>query len=408
MIAKTPKVRFSILRQIPTGIWVMGFVSLLTDISLEMVHSVLPIFMTTTIGASVMMVGFIEGGAEALSHIVKVFSGSLSDYWGKRKGLVVFGYSLNVVAKPIMALASSVGMVVLSRIIDRLGRGIRGAPRDALIADITPPKIRGASFGLRETLDGIGELLGPLLAFVLLAIWANNFQIIFWVAAIPAVLAVVLLIFGLKEPESPHIKATENPLKIRQLKKLGTHYWWIVLIFGFLMLARFSDAFLVLKATEVGFELSDIPLILVVWNLSLCLSAYPMGKLADGVIEHHYLFIIGLISLVFADAILTLSHHWSSLIIAVILWGFHLGTTQGLINNMIAHTVPSHLRGTGYGVFNLIRGVAMLIASGLAGIIWDSYGSSWTFFTSLIFALISIGLAVFYFFIFLKNKNSQF
>ncbi len=403
-MVKTGKVKFSILRQIPNGVWVMGFVSLLTDISLEMVHSVLPIFMTTTIGASVMLVGFIEGGAEALSHIVKVFSGSLSDYWGKRKGLVVLGYSMNVVAKPIMAIASSVGLVVLSRTIDRLGRGIRGAPRDALIADITPAHIRGASFGLRETLDGIGELLGPLLAFILLAIWANNFQIIFWVAAIPAVLAVILLVCGLKEPESPHIKATENPLKIKQLKKLGRHYWWIVMIFGFLMLARFSDAFLILKAIEVGFELSDIPLILVVWNLSLCLSAYPMGKLADGIIAHHYLFILGLLGLICADAILALSHHWSSLIIAVIFWGFHLGTTQGLINNMIAHTVPSHLRGTAYGVFNLIRGVAMLIASGLAGIIWDNFGSSWTFCASLIFALLSVGLAIFYFFILNKNN----
>jgi predicted MFS family arabinose efflux permease len=240
------------VRQVPAGVWVLGFVSLLMDVSSEMVHSLLPLFMVTSLGASAFAVGVIEGLAESTALIVKVFSGVLSDYLGKRKGLALFGYALGALTKPLFAIAPTMGVVLAARLIDRVGKGIRGAPRDALVADIAPPEVRGAAFGLRQSLDTVGAFTGPLLAVGLMLLWANDFRAVFWVAVIPGALSVLLLLWGVQEPERPQQAVRTNPITRANLRRLGSAYWWVVGIGAVFTLARFSEAFLVLRAQESG------------------------------------------------------------------------------------------------------------------------------------------------------------
>ena len=336
------------LRHIPKGIWVLGFVSMLMDISSEMIHSLLPLFMVTTLGTSVLTVGIIEGLAESTALIVKVFSGIISDYIGKRKSLALFGYALGALTKPLFALASSSGLVLTARLLDRIGKGVRGAPRDALVADIAPPHLRGASFGLRQSLDTVGAFIGPLLATGLMLLWANDFRAIFWIAVIPGTLAVTLLFFGITEPERPHSEKRINPISRQNLQRLSFCYWWVVTISAFFMLARFSEAFLVLQALQVDIPLALTPLVMVAMNIIYAASAYPFGKLSDR-ISHYKLLGVGLIILVIADLILAHSNHWSTLLLGVTLWGIHMGMTQGLLSAMVAENAPSDLRGTAYG-----------------------------------------------------------
>ena len=372
------------LRQIPRGIWVLGFVSLLMDISSEMIHSLLPLFMVTTLGTSVFAVGIIEGLAESTALIVKVFSGILSDYIGKRKGLAVFGYALGAFTKPLFALASSTGIVLTARLLDRIGKGVRGAPRDALVADITPPHLRGAAFGLRQALDTVGAFLGPLLAVGLMLLWANDFRAVFWVAVIPGILAVTLLFFGIREPERSKSEKRINPIRRENLQRLNTSYWWVVAIGAIFMLARFSEAFLVLRGLQAGIPIALTPLVMVAMNLIYAASAYPFGKLSDRV-SHTWLLAFGLIVLIAADLVLAQSNHWSTLLAGVALWGIHMGMTQGLLAAMVADTAPADLRGTAYGFFNLMSGLAMLVASGLAGFVWDRFGAAIPFILGLLF-----------------------
>jgi MFS family permease len=381
------------LRQIPRGIWVLGFVSLLMDISSEMIHSLLPLFMVTTLGTSVFAVGLIEGLAESTALIVKVFSGILSDYIGKRKGLAVFGYALGALTKPLFALASSTGIVLTARLLDRIGKGVRGAPRDALIADITPPHLWGAAFGLRQALDTVGAFLGPLLGAGLMLLWANDFRAIFWVAFIPGILAVTLLFFGIREPERSKSETRINPIRRESLQRLTTSYWWVVAIGAIFMLARFSEAFLVLRGLQAGIPIALTPLVMVAMNLIYAVSAYPFGKLSDRV-KHTRLLACGLIVLIAADLVLAQSNHWSTVLAGVALWGIHMGMTQGLLAAMVADTAPADLRGTAYGFFSLMSGLAMLVASGLAGFVWDRYGAAITFYTGAAFCLLALsGLA---------------
>ena len=381
------------LRQIPRGIWVLGFVSLLMDISSEMIHSLLPLFMVTTLGTSVFAVGIIEGLAESTALIVKVFSGILSDYTGKRKGLALFGYALGALTKPLFALASSTGIVLTARVLDRIGKGVRGAPRDALVADITPPQLRGAAFGLRQALDTVGAFLGPLLGAGLMLLWANDFRAVFWVAVIPGILAVTLLFFGIREPARSSSEKRINPIRRENLQRLNTSYWWVVAIGAIFMLARFSEAFLVLRGLQAGIPIALTPLVMVAMNLIYAASAYPFGKLADRV-KHSRLLAIGLLVLIAADLVLAHSHHWSTLLAGVALWGIHMGMTQGLLAAMVADTAPADLRGTAYGFFNLMSGLAMLVASGLAGFVWDRFGAATTFYTGAAFCLLALaGLA---------------
>ena len=383
--------KFSTLRRIPPAIWALGFVSLLMDISSELIHSLLPVFMVTTLGASAFAVGLIEGAAEATALIVKVFSGALSDYWGKRKPLAVMGYGLGAISKPLFALAASLDVLVTARLLDRVGKGIRGAPRDALVADIAPANLRGAAFGLRQSLDTVGAFLGPLLAMGLMVLWANDFRMVFWVAVIPAVLAVALLFFGVHEPERPQGAKRVNPIKRENLRRLGKAYWWVVAIGGVFTMARFSEAFLVLRAYEGGLPLALTPLVLIAMNIVYALSAYPFGKLADST-RHTSLLVAGLVTLAAADFAFAYSNQWTWMLVGIVLWGLHLGLTQGLLATMVADTAPEDLRGTAFGFFNLASGVALLVASGLAGLIWDQMGAAFTFLAGSVFCLLALGL----------------
>ena len=384
--------RTATLGRIPKGVWVLGGVSLLMDVSSEMIHSLLPLFMATTLGASVIVIGLIEGLAEATALIIKVFSGMLSDYLGKRKGLAMLGYGLGALSKPLFAIANSSGVILSARMIDRVGKGIRGAPRDALVADVTPAEIRGAAYGLRQSLDTVGAFLGPLLAVGLMLLWNNDFHAIFWVAVIPGLLSIALLWFGLSEPKAPVTHKRTNPLRRENLKKLGAAYWWVVGLGALFTLARFSEAFLVLRAHQMAIPLFAIPLVMVAMNLVYSLSAYPFGKLSDR-ISHNHLLQAGLLVLIAADITLALSQHWSTLLIGVGLWGIHMGMTQGLLAAMIAHTAPPELRGTAFGMFNLISGIALLLASAGAGVLWETLGAASTFYAgAIICMLVLVGM----------------
>ena len=381
--------RFATLSRIPKGVWVLGGVSLLMDVSSEMIHSLLPLFMATTLGASVIVIGIIEGVAEATALILKVFSGVISDYVGKRKGLALLGYGLGALSKPLFAIAPTSGVVFSARMIDRVGKGIRGAPRDALVADVTPPEIRGAAYGLRQSLDTIGAFLGPLLAVALMFLWDNDFQSIFWVAAIPAILSIALLGFGLKEPRTAVVQKRTNPLRRENLKKLSAAYWWVVAIGSIFTLARFSEAFLVLRAQQMAIPLFAIPLVMVAMNLVYSLTAYPFGKLSDSM-SHSKMLQWGLLVLIAADIVLALSSHWSTLLAGVALWGIHMGMTQGLLAAMVAHTAPPELRGTAFGMFNLMSGIALLLASAGAGVLWEVLGAASTFYAGAIICVVTL------------------
>ncbi|MDT8399561.1 MAG: MFS transporter [Pseudomonadales bacterium] len=381
------------LHRIPTGIWVLGCVSLLMDISSEMIHSLLPLFMVTTLGASAFALGLIEGLAESTALVVKVFSGVLSDYLGKRKGLAVAGYGLGALTKPLFALAPTLTVVLTARLLDRVGKGIRGAPRDALVADIAPEHLRGAAFGLRQALDTVGAFLGPLLAVVLMLLWADDFRAVFWVAVIPGLLAVGLLLFGVQEPEGGKTEKRRNPISRKNLKRLDRAYWWVVGIGAAFMLARFSEAFLVLRAQQGGIPIAFVPLVMVAMNVVYAASAYPFGRLSDRM-GHRRLLVLGLLVLIAADLVLAHGDHWSSVLFGVVLWGLHMGMTQGLLARMVADTAPADLRGTAYGFFNLVSGLALLLASGLAGLLWDRLGAASTFYAGAMFCLATLaGLA---------------
>lgn len=375
--------------RLPAGIWMLGFVSLLMDVSSEMIHSLLPLFLVTVLGASALSVGLIEGLAESTALLVKIFSGSLSDYLGRRKGLAVFGYALGALSKPLFALAHGIGLVVAARLLDRAGKGIRDAPRDALVADIAPPEMRGAAFGLRQSLDTVGALVGPLLAMALMLLWANDFRAVFWIAGVPGVLAVLVLFLGVREPPARARARPGYPLAGLSLRRLGSAFWWIVAIGGLFTLARFSEAFLLLRAQQGGVPVALVPLVMVVMNAVYALSAYPFGMLSDRV-DHRRILVVGLLVLVLADLVLASGSHWGTLIIGVALWGLHMGMTQGLLATMVADAAPVDLRATAYGVFSLVSGVALLIASALAGLLWDTLGAAWTFYAGAGFSALAV------------------
>ncbi|GLR26353.1 MFS transporter [Limnobacter litoralis] len=368
---------------IPRSIWALGFVSLLMDISSEMVHSLLPLFLTGVLGASAVWVGLIEGVGEATAMLVKVFSGPLSDYLGKRKPLAVFGYTLGALSKPLFALAPTVGWVMGARVTDRIGKGIRGAPRDALIADLTDHTNRGAAYGLRQSLDTIGALLGPLLAVWLMVLLHDEYRKVFWMAAVPGLLAASLLILAVREPAAEvksSAQARVNPLQFDALRSFPKAFWWVVGIGGVFSLCRFSEAFLVLRAQQTGLELAYAPMVIVVMSLVYSVSAFPLGKLSDKM-DARWLLMIGVVVLVCADLTLGAFHSVYSVMAGVALWGLHMGFTQGVLSALVARNSPKHLRGTAFGLFNLISGLTILGASLLAGVLWEDFGSAYTFYT---------------------------
>ncbi len=374
---------------LPRAIWALGFVSLLMDISSEMIHSLLPVFMAATLGISMVWIGLIEGIAEATALIVRVFSGTLSDWWGRRKPLALLGYGMGAMSKPLFALATGAGLIVAARFIDRVGKGIRGAPRDALVADLAPPALRGAAFGLRQSLDTWGAFAGPLIAAGLMLLWANDFRAVFWAAVIPGMLAVLLLATAVKEPEREAPARRVNPISPANLARLGSAYWRVVALGGLFMLARFSEAFLLLRAENLGVPLAAIPLVLVAMNGVYALTAYPAGKLSDRM-PRAQLLGVGLVILIVADVTLALATGWTALAAGVALWGLHMGLTQGLLAAMVADTAPADLRGTAFGCFNLVSGAALLIASTLAGGLWAWVEPAATFWVGAAFALAAL------------------
>ncbi|MEB0076558.1 MFS transporter [Pseudomonas sp. CCI3.2] len=375
--------------RIPRAIWALGFVSLFMDLSSELVHSLLPVFLVTTLGASALTVGVIEGVAESTAMLVKIFSGAISDFIGRRKGLLLVGYGLAALTKPLFPLAHSVDVVFTARFLDRIGKGIRGAPRDALVADVSPPEIRGACFGLRQSMDTVGAFLGPALAIVLM-LWLADIQRVLWFAVIPAAIAVMLIVAGVKEPthaSSEH--KYRSPIHWRVLRDFSTGYWWVVVVGGLFTLARFSEAFLVLRAQQMGLSVTWIPLVMVVMALFYTLSAYPAGWLSDR-ISRTKLLCVGMGLLVLADLVLAQSSSVITMLLGVALWGLHMGFSQGILASLVADKAPGKLKGTAFGIFNLVSGVCMLIASVLAGWLWQSIGSDSTFLMAALLAAIAL------------------
>ncbi|CAM3217241.1 Inner membrane transport protein YajR [Sphingomonas antarctica] len=382
--------------RIPRTVWALGFVSLFMDLSSEIVHALLPLFLTVTLGASVALVGVIDGFAESTASITKVFSGYLSDRIGRRKPLILLGYGLGALSKPFFPLAGSAAAVLGARFADRIGKGLRGAPRDALVADVTPPEIRGRAFGLRQSLDTVGAFAGPLLAIGLMTMFANDMRMVFWIAVIPGALAVLFVMVGVED--APHTGSTalaRQPLRMADLRRLPRAFWATVAIGVVFTLARFSEAFLILKANREGLPLALAPLVLVVMNLIYALGAYPAGALSDRV-RPRTLFICGLICLIAADLALALIHGLLGSFFGVALWGAHMALTQGLLAKLIADHAQPELRGSAFGLFNLASGIALLFASVVAGLVWDRAGPDATFLTGAAFAAFALFLVARY------------
>jgi len=382
------------LARIPRGVWALGFVSLCMDLSSELIHALLPLYMLVGLGASTLTIGIVEGIAEATALIVKVFSGVISDFYRRRKPLVVLGYGLAACTKLVFPLAPTLGWIVTARFADRVGKGIRGAPRDALIADLSPPAVRGASFGLRQALDTVGGVGGPLLAIGAMLVFAGDFQMAFWVAVVPAFLALALLVFGVEEPARPKSESAPDAgtgakhLRVADAKRLGRDYAVVVGIAAVLTLARFSEAFLVLRAQNVGLPTAMAPWVMVVMSIVYAAVSYPAGSAAD---RGHgpRLLSAGLIVLIVSDLVLANAHDGLTVFAGAALWGLHMGLTQGLLAALVAASAPTDLRGTAFGIFNLVCGIALLIASILAGGLWDAFGPAFTFYAGAALSLIA-------------------
>lgn len=375
---------------LPRGVIALGLVSLFMDLSSEMIHSLLPVFLVTVLGASALSVGVIEGIAEATASVVKVFSGVFSDWIGRRKPLVLLGYGLAALTKPLFPLATGIGAVLTARFLDRIGKGIRGAPRDALIADITPQETRGAAYGLRQSLDTVGAFAGPMLAIALMYATHNNFRLVFWVAAVPAFICVLLIIFGVEEPESTRQAAhVRLPISRANLRRLPHRFWYVVAFAAVLTLARFSEAFLLLRAQSIGLSVTWVPMILIVMNVVYAVSAYPLGKLSDNG-NRHKLLAWGIVFLIAADLVLAVAANVSVVVLGAAVWGLHMGATQGLLSALVADAAPANLRGTAFGVFNLASGAALLAASIIAGTLWRFYGPAMTFFAGAAFSFVAL------------------
>jgi MFS family permease len=376
-------------RQIPSSVWALGLVSLLMDSSSEMIHALLPLYLVTVLGASSFMVGVIEGIAEATASIVKVFSGALSDRLSKRKPIVAAGYGLAAATKPVFPLAGSLGWIVAARFVDRVGKGIRDAPRDALIADITPVELRGAAFGLRQSLDTAGAFLGPLLAILLMIASAGSFTTVFWVAVIPAALAFAVVVLAVEEPAPAPVSKPRPPLSRAALAGLGGSFWFIVGVAAMFTLARFSEAFLLLRAQSVGFPPTLAPSVMLIMNVIYAFAAWPVGRLSDK-IGRHGLLMGGFSLLVVADLMLAFAPGMVVVAMAAAVWGLHMGLTQGLLASLVADTAPDDLRGTAFGVFNFVTGIGALLASIIAGALWDVFGPTSTFLAGAAFTTVAL------------------
>lgn len=373
---------------IPKTVWILGFVSLLMDISSEMIHALLPLFMAGTLGAGAIWIGLVEGVGEGAALVTKVFSGVLADRFGHKKWLVFSGYFLGVVAKPVFAMAGSVPVVLGARLFDRIGKGMRGAPRDAMVADVTEEKIRGAAYGLRQSLDAAGAFVGPLCATLLLLLWTRDLRWIFWVALIPGVLCLLLILLGLEDRVSD--TKSNKTISWGQMREVFTPAVKSLIVLGVLFsLARFSNAFIVLRAADVGIEQTWIPMVMVLMNVAFSFSGYPFGKLADR-LNPIKLLSIGLLLLIVSDLIFAFSHSPASLLGAVVFFGLHLGATQGTFSAIVSEVAPSHLRATAFGVFNFFSGLALLVSGLVAGTLWEVFGAQYSFLGGAVFSLLTL------------------
>ncbi|AOJ61040.1 MFS transporter [Burkholderia ubonensis] len=382
---------------IPRTVWALGFVSLLMDLSSELVHALLPVYLVTTMGMSVVALGVLEGAAEATALIVRIFSGAISDWLGRRKALLLAGYGLAALTKPLFPLAHGPGLVIAARLVDRFGKGIRGAPRDALVADVAPPEIRGACYGLRQSMDTVGAVGGPLLAIALMFVFADHIRAVLWFASIPAFATLAVLLFGVREPAAARagrVSRFRSPLDRRALRMFSARYWYVVAIGATFTLARYSEAFLVLRAQQTGMDVAWVPSVMVVMSLAYTLSAYPVGVVSDR-LDRRALLAIGMALLIAADLLLGARADAATVLTGVAVWGLHMGFTQGILAAMIADTAPAEWRGTAFGLFNLASGVAMLLASAIAGWIWQRFGAPAMFFTGAAIVVVPLAMCVF-------------
>jgi len=380
---------------IPRTVWALGLVSLFMDLSSELIHALLPIYLVSTMGMSVAALGVLEGAAEATAMIVKVFSGAISDWLGRRKGLLLVGYGLAALTKPLFPLASTPAVVVTARLLDRVGKGIRGAPRDALVADVAPPEIRGACFGLRQSMDTVGAFLGPMLAIVLMLWFEDRIRSVLWFAVVPAFVAIALIVFGVREPgQSKPDRHFRSPLRWNALRGFPRDYWFVVAAGATFTLARFSEAFLVLRAQQTGLDAAWIPAVMVAMSVAYSLSAWPVGILSDR-LDRRVLLAAGMVLLIAADLLLGIGTSTISMFAGVAVWGLHMGFTQGILAAMVSETSPSMLRGTAFGVFNLVSGICMLLASSIAGALWTRFGASTTFLAGAALVVVPLCLCRF-------------
>jgi len=377
------------LRALPSGVVALGLVSLLMDTSSELIHSLLPVFMSTVLGASMVAIGLIEGIAQATAAATKVFSGVLSDYLSRRKPLVILGYGLAAVTKPVFPLATSLLWVFAGRFVDRIGKGIREAPRDALVADITPPALRGSAYGLRQSLDSVGAFLGPLLALVFMARFANNLPAVLWVAVPPAFISVALLVLAVREPGRVQPDQRQKPrFPLAEARRLELRFWLIALLGALFTLARFSEAFLILRARSVDLAIGYVPVVMITMNVVYAAGAYPSGVASDRMSPRN-LLVAGLAMLAFGDLVLAAATTPRYVLVGTSFWGFHMALTQGLLSKLVSDTAPAELRGTAFGVFNLVTGVALVLASVLAGTLWELVGPPATFLAGALFAAVA-------------------
>nr|WP_081059832.1 MFS transporter [Burkholderia stagnalis] len=385
---------------IPRTVWALGYVSLLMDLSSELVHALLPVYLVTTMGMSVAALGVLEGAAEATALLVRIFSGALSDWLGRRKALLLAGYGLAALTKPLFPLAHGPGLVIAARLVDRFGKGIRGAPRDALVADVAPPEIRGACFGLRQSMDTVGAVGGPLLAIALMFAFADQIRTVLWFASIPAFATLAVLLFGVREPDAAAAgragaaRPFRSPLDLRALRAFSGRYWFVVAIGATFTLARFSEAFLVLRAQQTGMDVAWVPSVMVVMSAAYALAAYPVGVVSDR-LDRRALLAIGMALLIGADLLLGTRADVATVLTGVAVWGLHMGFTQGILAAMVADTAPAEWRGTAFGLFNLAAGLAMLLASVIAGWVWQRFGAPAMFFTGAAIVLVPLAMCGF-------------
>lgn len=360
------------------------------DLSSEIYHALLPAFITLILGLPATALGAIDGVAEATASFAKLFSGRLSDRSLKRKQWVMAGYGLAALSKPLFPLATSAPALLAARFADRVGKGVRGSPRDAMIADETPPEIRGRAFGLRQALDTAGALLAPLVAIGLMAWLASDIRAVFWIAVIPAGISFLLAWLALREPET-HLGPIKQSPFFHGFRELDSRTKRLLQV-GFLFtLARFSESFLILKGIGIGLSEAMSPLTLAIFNLAYVALAYPAGAMSDRMRPAN-LLALGMLALIAGNLVLAGTGGFTGLVIGTTLWGAHMALTQGIFSRMIADSAPDHLRATSFGAFWFVTGIGSLLASLGAGWMWDRQGSSATFITSAIVAGVALAM----------------